>query len=143
MTPAARSGRGAPCRGCCRASWPELAVGEKKPPGEPAAEGAGDEAEAPAEGEAASADPKKAKGDGKDGEEEEESFGMGRTFSFKPFHLNLGNPLENHYVRLEVSVEYATPKAEKELARRKAQLRDAVVSIVSNKTAGVPSQSRW
>lgn len=67
-------------------------------------------------------------------DEEEETFGMGRTFTFKPFHLNLGNPLENHYVRLEVSLEYNTPKAEKELERRKAQLRDAIVSIVSNKT---------
>ena len=69
-----------------------------------------------------------------DKEEEEESFGMGRTFTFKPFHVNLGNPLENHYARIEVALEYATPKAEKELGRRKAQLRDAIVSIVSNKT---------
>ena len=70
-----------------------------------------------------------------DEEEDVETFGMGKTISLKPFHLNLGNPLENHYVRLEISIEVGQNRdAETELERRKAQLRDAIVSIVSHKT---------
>lgn len=114
--------------------------GEEKPKD---GEGEGKEGEKTAEGEGESKDGEKVEL-GPDGkpiakpkekeEEEEETFGFGKTVKFNMFSLNLGNPLENHYVRLDISVEVKTPKAEKELIRRKPQLRDAIVSIVSNKT---------
>ncbi len=68
-------------------------------------------------------------------EETSQLADFGQTFSLSTFHLNLGNPLENRYVRLEVSVEYRGGETQKsELTQRTPQLRDAVVSIVSRKT---------
>lgn len=71
-------------------------------------------------------------------EEEQKSehdIGFGETFRLKPFHLNLGNPLENRYVRLEISLEYlGGTETKNELERRKPQLRDVVLSIVSRKS---------
>ncbi|MGE0171780.1 MAG: flagellar basal body-associated protein FliL [Oligoflexales bacterium] len=61
--------------------------------------------------------------------------GAGKTFAFKTFHLNLGNPLENRYIRLEVTVDYVGGEEQKsELDQRTPQLRDAIISIVSRKT---------
>lgn len=61
--------------------------------------------------------------------------GFGATFTFKPFHLNLGNPLENRYVRIEVAAEYKGGDPQKvELEARLPQLRDAVISVVQGKT---------
>lgn len=60
--------------------------------------------------------------------------GIGLMYDMKPFHLNLGNPLENRYVRLEVRFEYPNEDQKPELAARDSQIRDAVVSIVSRKT---------
>ena len=63
------------------------------------------------------------------------AFDIGETFTFKPFHLNLGNPLENRYVRLEVAVEYKNgPEQKTELEARTVQLRDAIISVISRKT---------
>lgn len=60
---------------------------------------------------------------------------FGNTFTFKTFHLNLGNPLENHYIRLEIAVEYKGGEAQrKEIEQRLPQLRDAVVGVASRKT---------
>ena len=60
---------------------------------------------------------------------------FGQTYTFAPFHLNLGNPIDNRYVRLEVAVEYlGGPEQEEELKRRMPQLRDAVVSVTARKT---------
>lgn len=60
---------------------------------------------------------------------------FGQIKEFKPFHLNLGNPLENRYVRLTIGVEYKGGQEQLlELDRREPQLRDAIVSIVSRKT---------
>jgi flagellar FliL protein len=76
-----------------------------------------------AEGKPAEAAPVEYKGD----------FGLIKEF--KPFHLNLGNPLENRYVRVTIGVEYKNgPDQLIELNRREPQLRDAVVSIISRKT---------
>ncbi len=52
----------------------------------------------------------------------------------KPFHLNLGNPLENRYVRMEIRLEYTNDDQKAELTARDSQLRDAIVSIISRKT---------
>lgn len=60
---------------------------------------------------------------------------FGCTHPFQPFHLNLGNPLENRYIRLEVAVEYGCAEETKaELDKRLPQLRDAVISVTSRKT---------
>ena len=60
---------------------------------------------------------------------------FGLIYEFKPFHLNLGNPLENRYVRLSIGLEYKGGEEQKvELARREPQLRDAIVSVVGRKT---------
>ena len=49
--------------------------------------------------------------------------------------MNLGNPLENRYVRLEVAVEYGcNDETKAELEKRLPQLRDAVISVTSRKT---------
>jgi flagellar FliL protein len=62
-----------------------------------------------------------------------EQFGC--THPMKPFQVNLGNPLENHYLRLEISVEYKCSEESKlEITKRQPQLRDAVISIASKKT---------
>lgn len=60
--------------------------------------------------------------------------GIGLMYDMKPFHLNLGNPLENRYVRLEVRFEYPNEEQKSELSARDSQIRDAIVSIVSRKT---------
>lgn len=60
---------------------------------------------------------------------------FGQIYEFKPFHLNLGNPLENRYVRMSIGLEYKGGEEQKvELARREPQLRDAIVSVISRKT---------
>lgn len=60
---------------------------------------------------------------------------FGDTYKMKTFHLNLGNALENRYVRLEVTLEYSGGEEQKrEIEKRMPQLRDAVISIVSRKT---------
>lgn len=66
---------------------------------------------------------------------ENSGYDFGETFKLEPFHLNLGNALENRYVRMEVSIEYSGGEKQKaELDKRKPQLRDAIISIVSRKT---------
>lgn len=78
--------------------------------------------------------------DSKDGhaakdEKKADGINFGETYAFKPFHLNLGNPLENHYVRMEVAVEFMGGETQKaEIEKRLVQLRDAVVSVVSRKS---------
>jgi flagellar protein FliL len=60
---------------------------------------------------------------------------VGQMYTMKNFNLNLGNPLENHYIRLEIAIEYMGGEEQKaELESRQPQLRDAVVSVVSRKT---------
>jgi flagellar FliL protein len=86
--------------------------------------------------ETASAD-KPAEGDAK--KEETSSSGanaeFGDTFVFKTFQLNLGNPLENHFMRMEVTAEFKGGKDQKaELEKRTPQLRDAIINIASRKS---------
>ncbi len=60
---------------------------------------------------------------------------FGCTMPFQPFHLNLGNPLENRYIRLEISVEYGcNDETKAELERRLPQLKDAVIAVTRRKT---------
>jgi flagellar protein FliL len=61
--------------------------------------------------------------------------GFGDTYTFKSFHLNLGNPLENNYIRIEISAEFRGGDPQKEeIEKRLPQLRDAVVGVVSAKS---------
>lgn len=85
----------------------------------------------------------KEKGHGEKDSKEEEgaagdenpNFDFGATYNFRPFHLNLGNPLENRYIRLEMSVEYKNGQEQlKEIEARLPQLRDAILSVASRKT---------
>lgn len=60
---------------------------------------------------------------------------FGATYKLKPFHSNLGNPLENRYLRLEIAFEYKQgDEQRKEIQARLPQLRDAVLSVASRKT---------
>lgn len=60
---------------------------------------------------------------------------FGETFKMQTFNLNLGNALENRYIRLEVTLEYRGGESQKqEIEKRMPQLRDAVISIVQRKT---------
>ena len=64
-----------------------------------------------------------------------EGVDFGCTVPIPPFHLNLGNPLENHYIRLELAVEYdceAITRAE--FDKRLPQLRDAAIAVTSRKS---------
>jgi len=76
------------------------------------------------------------KADGKqEPEKKPADFGFGKTMALAPFHLNLGNPIDSRYVRLEIAVEYGdAPGIEDELKGRMPQLRDAVVSVTRKKS---------
>ncbi|MBF0442085.1 MAG: flagellar basal body-associated FliL family protein, partial [Oligoflexales bacterium] len=72
----------------------------------------------------------------KDEKGDEAKIDFGETYPLKTFHLNLGNPLENRFVSIDISLEYIAGDSNqrKEIERRDPQIRDAVVSIVSRKT---------
>jgi flagellar protein FliL len=75
------------------------------------------------------------KGDKKTADSKLEGVDFGCTAPLTPFHLNLGNPLENRYIRLEVSLEYGCAEEQKaEIEKRLPQLRDAIISVTSRKT---------
>jgi len=112
---------------------------------DPAAEGS----EESADGEATSQESTEAEGEGekkegeeneekkpeKDDEDEDANIDFGQTYAFKTFHLNLGNPLENRFMRMEVSLEYKGGEThKKEIEARIPQLRDAIVNVASRKT---------
>ena len=64
-----------------------------------------------------------------------EGVDFGCTLPIQPFHLNLGNPLENHYIRLEIAIEYGcNDETKAEVDKRLPQLRDAVIAVTSRKT---------
>ena len=81
--------------------------------------------------------------DGKDAKKDEkadlkmfksdETFG--ETFALPRMDLNLGNPLENRYLRIGVSIEFTGGKTQQEeLKKREPQLRDIIISSVSTRT---------
>lgn len=109
--------------------------GETAEAAKPDGEGA-ETADKPAEGDEAAKDgakPDEKKGD--DDKKVAENIDFGCTHSFEPFHLNLGNPLENRYIRLQLAIEYGcAEEIEAEIKKRLPQLRDAVISVTSQKT---------
>lgn len=81
------------------------------------------------------------KGNKEEGKEEVNKEGeavkvdFGATYSLKPFHLNLGNPLENRYIQIDIALEYKGGANQKtEIDVRMAQIRDSVVNVISRKT---------
>ena len=105
----------------------EEEIKEDEPKGEDSDEKPAEGNEPPKEGEAKDKDKEK-------DEEEEDDFDFGKTYQMKTFNLNLGNALENRFVKLEVSIEYNGEKTKREIEARLPQLRDAVISVVSRKT---------
>ncbi len=60
---------------------------------------------------------------------------FGDTLKMTTFNINLGNALENRYVRIEISLEYKGGDATKqEIEKRMPQLRDAIIGILQRKT---------
>lgn len=60
---------------------------------------------------------------------------IGCTTPMKSFNLNLGNPLENRYIRLELAIEHGCAEEDKnEITERMPQLRDAIITVTSKKT---------
>lgn len=94
----------------------------------------------------ASGEEEGAEGEGKEGEEkagettpeaEAEALAKkyGQTYELKPFNLNLGNPLENRYIRLVIAIEFKGGQSQKaEITAKEPKIRDIVVSITTKKT---------
>ena len=122
------------------------AQGPKKEGDEPAADKKADEntaekkADAPGDGNTAAPDAKGGQAkepekgtDGSGGSDSAPDFGQ--TYSFAAFNINLGNPMDNHYARMEVTVEFfGGSEQEGEIKKRLPQLRDAIVSVASKKS---------
>lgn len=105
--------------------------------GSPPTEGAKPEGEKPAEAAEGHEGDKKgeAKAPAASSTKAGETTDIGATVTLEPFHLNLGNPLENRYLRLEVVLEYRGGEPQKtEIANRMPQLRDAILSVASRKS---------
>ncbi len=85
---------------------------------------------------------KKADAHGKESEKGSDASGgsdsapdFGQTYSFAAFNINLGNPMDSHYARMEVTVEFfGGAEQEGEIKKRLPQLRDAIVSVASKKS---------
>lgn len=75
------------------------------------------------------------KGDVDDQNKKIDGLDFGCTHNFPMFNLNLGNPLENRFMRMEVAVEFGCgEEAKAELDRRGPQLRDAINAVARRKT---------
>ena len=77
----------------------------------------------------------KKKEDKKISDKKIEGLDFGCTIALGPFHLNLGNPLENRYIRLDLAIEYGCSEDQKEeIEKRIPQLKNAVISVTARKT---------
>jgi flagellar basal body-associated protein FliL len=60
---------------------------------------------------------------------------FGDTFTIPKMDLNLGNPIENRYIRLAVGIEYRGGETQAaELKQRDVQIKDIIISTVTGKT---------
>ena len=122
------------------AHGPEKKADEHAAENKPDEHGAEKKADAPVDGNTAAPDAKG--GHGKEPEKGTEGSGgtdsapdFGQTYSFAAFNINLGNPMDNHYARMEVTVEFfGGSEQEGEIKKRLPQLRDAIVSVASKKS---------
>lgn len=65
----------------------------------------------------------------------ESNIDFGETYKMQTFNLNLGNAIENRYIRIEISLEYkGGAEQKKEIEVRLPQLRDAIIGILQRKT---------
>lgn len=95
-------------------------------------EGKGDEAKKDGKG-----DPAKDEKAGEAGKDQkaESNIDFGETYKMQTFNINLGNALENRYLRIEISLEYkGGAEQKKEIEVRLPQLRDAIIGILQRKT---------
>ena len=70
-----------------------------------------------------------------DDKKSEANIDFGETYKMQTFNLNLGNAMENRYIRIEISLEYrGGGDQKKEIERRLPQLRDAIIGIMQRKT---------
>ena len=60
---------------------------------------------------------------------------FGETYKMTTFNINLGNSLENRYIRMELSLEYkGGDQTRQEIIKRQPQLRDAIIGVLQRKT---------
>ncbi len=89
----------------------------------------------------ASADPHAAADSGKSTKQNGHGYGaadqnaFGDTIDIPKMELNLGNPLENRFLRFGLSIEYHGGEDQKTaLNRRMPQIRDVVITMISKKS---------
>jgi flagellar basal body-associated protein FliL len=60
---------------------------------------------------------------------------FGDTYTLSRMDLNLGNPIENRYLRVAVSIEFRGGEEQlDELKQREPQIKDIIITTVTNKT---------
>ena len=68
-------------------------------------------------------------------EEPKGTANFGDTFTVPRLDLNLGNAIENRFIRIAIAIEYRGGENQGfELKRREAQIKDIVITCVSSKT---------
>jgi flagellar basal body-associated protein FliL len=81
---------------------------------------------------------KKDDGHGKKDDKKEETKSVtsfGDTFTIPKMDLNLGNPVENRFLRIGVGMEYrGGEEQQEELKKREIQIKDIIITTVTNKT---------
>ena len=71
----------------------------------------------------------------KDGKTKNDPNAFGDTFVISKMDINLDNPLENRYVHLSLTLEYAGGKSQEEdLKKREPQIRDVIITAASTRT---------
>jgi flagellar FliL protein len=75
------------------------------------------------------------KNDSSKKEEVKGTANFGDTFSVSRMDLNLGNPLENRFIRISVTLEYRGGENQgAELKKREPQIKDIIINSVTTKT---------
>jgi flagellar protein FliL len=69
-----------------------------------------------------------------EGSHQAESHGAPVVFSLDPFIVNIYDGQELRYLRVKVEMEVANEEAKAELGPRQAQLRDAILVLLTTKT---------
>ena len=68
-------------------------------------------------------------------EEPKGTANFGDTFSLPKIDLNLGNAIENRFIRIAIAIEYRGGENQGlELKKREAQIKDIVITSVTSKT---------
>ena len=60
----------------------------------------------------------------------------GATYAFEPFVVNLMDSVNIRYVKVEIELELSSKEALEEVESSESQLRDMVISVLSNRTYG-------